>query len=243
MKSTKIEKKNFLMEDFVKGLTLAGYLVPNSIEELNEREALDNYETELHANSSKVYFKRVVLAAEIVSKLYTEPTLGRIKFQKLVYMCEHAAGMELSNRYSKQAAGPFDNKFMHSITKEFKKNKWFSIIKEESQGFSRSKYLPLENCEGYKGYYQKYFHDESEKIQYIIELFRKASTDFTEVATTVFACVLEAQNKGATIKHEEILNLFYSWSEKKKRFTAKQVLDSLAWLCEKGLINPENIKH
>lgn len=242
MKSIKTEKKNFSMEDFAKGLMLAGYLMPESIHELNEREALESYETELSAqSSSKTYFRRVVLAAEIVSKLYEEPTLGRIKFQKLVYLCEHNAGMNLQERYSKQAAGPFDNKFMHSIAKEFKKNKWFTETKVESKGITRTKYLPLENCDGYKKYYQNYFVNEDENIQYIIELFRKTSTDFTELATTVFACFKELSLKSIPVQNDELLSLFYEWSEKKKRFTEKQVLDSIGWLCKKGLIDAANL--
>lgn len=242
MKSTRTEKGNFSLEDFAKGLMLAGYLMPMSISELDEREALENHETEISAQTSNVYFKRVVLAAEIVSKLHEEPTLGRIKFQKLVYLCEHVAGMKLYERYSKQAAGPFDNKFMHSITNEFKKNKWFSIIKIESQGFSRSKYLPLENSEGYKKYYDNYFNTEHEKIQYIIELFRKTTTDFTELATTVFACFIELKTKETKVKTTKLLPLFYEWSEKKKRFTEQDVLQSLDWLGEKGLIDMNEIQ-
>ena len=33
------------------------------------------------------YYKRVLLAAEIVDQLHTEPTLGHLKLQKLIYLC------------------------------------------------------------------------------------------------------------------------------------------------------------
>lgn len=239
MKSTKAEKNPFTMDDFVQGLMLAGYLIPGSIEEINQREALKKHEEEQVANSpKKLYFKRVVLAAEIVSKLYQEPTLGRIKFQKLVYLCEHRAGMDLQNRYSKQAAGPFDNKFMHSIDREFKKNKWFSAVKETTKdGLSRTKFIPLDNPDGHKTYFERYFHSENEQIQYIINLFRNMSTDKTELAATVFACVKELNSSDGSVEKGKLLTLFYEWSEKKKRFSEQEVLDSLDWLQEKGLIN------
>lgn len=240
MKSTKIEKKPFTMEDFEKGLMLAGFLSPNSVVEINEREALAQHEAiQIKDKPKNVYFKRVVLAAEIVSKLHDEPTLGRIKFQKLVYLCEHTVGMELQKRYAKQAAGPFDNKFMHSINKEFEKNKWFSVIKERKDGFERTKYIPSENQDGHRSYYQNYFKNEDEKIQYIIELFRKLTTDKTELAATLFSCVLELQSKHSLVNKSELLKLFYDWSEKKKRFHENEVLGSLSWLCEKGLVPSE----
>jgi len=240
MKSTKIENNTFSMEDFEKGLMLGGYIMPNSISELNEREQLEQYEKQSEDKTKNVYFKRVVLAAEIASKLHNEPSLGRVKFQKLVYLCEHAAEMNLDSRYQKQAAGPFDNKFMHSIDKEFKKNKWFLVEKQVDRNITRYRYLPLENSENYKRYYENYFKTLDEKIQFIIELFRKKKTDYTELAATVFACVKELTAQKEIIKKEELLHLFYSWSEKKKRFTEKEVMDVLKWLQENGLIVYEN---
>jgi uncharacterized protein YwgA len=236
MKSIKAETNMFSIEDFEKGLMLAGYLTPNSIQEIQEREELEKFESEHVVRSENLYFKRVVLAAEIVSKLHTEPSLGRIKFQKLVYLCEKAADMNLEGRYAKQAAGPFDNKFMHSIANEFKKNKWFSVVKEVSDTYSRYKYFPLENSEGYKAYYSNYFSSQDHNIQFIIELFRKKNTDFTELATTVFACFLELQSKDIEITPKKLTELFYNWSEKKKRFSEAQVMDSFQWLKEKGLV-------
>lgn len=243
MKSIKSENMQFSTEDFIQGLMLAGYLSPATIEELNQRQALEEYEAKLTTVAPQnVYFKRVVLAAEIVSKLHEEPTMGRIKFQKLVFLCEHVANMDLHSRYSKQAAGPFDNKFMHSINREFKKNKWFAVEQVKSGIYNRSKYIPLENSEGFKRYYENYFKTENEHIQYIIELFRKTNTDFTELATTVFACVLELKSEYDTIQNDRLLTLFYNWSEKKNRFKEEQVIKSLTWLCDKGLVDPDIIE-
>lgn len=224
----------FSFEDFEKGLMLAGYIMPKNVQEYNEREALENYEKE---NKPKnVYFKRVVLAAEIAYQLNNEPTLGRIKFQKLVYLCENAARMNLEGRYQKQAAGPFDNRFMHTIANEFKKNNWFAVEEVLNTGYKRSKYVPLENSEGYKKYYENYFGSTNERIQYIIQLFRKMSTDNTELATTVFACHLELNARGREISWDELKSLFYSWSDKKRRFAEKDVYASYEWLRSKGLL-------
>lgn len=87
----------------------------------------------------QIYFRRVVLAAEIASKLHDQPTFGHVKFQKLVYLCEQVSSMNLHSSYSKQAAGPYDRKFMHSIDKEFNKQKWFDVKLENKDG--RNKYL------------------------------------------------------------------------------------------------------
>lgn len=236
MKSTTNKESLFTQEDFEKGLMLAGYIMPKSVKEFEERETLHIYEAETRNKQKNLYFKRVVLAAEIAYKLNQEPSLGRIKFQKLVYLCEHAAEMNLENRYLKQAAGPFDNKFMHSIAKEFEKNKWFEVKKEVTQNFTRHKYVPLENAEGYKRYYENYFKEENEKIQYIIELFRNINTDNTELATTIFACYLELKSQKTEFTWESLIKLFYDWSDKKKRFPERDVLASFEWLQKRGLV-------
>src|ERR1035438_5815843 len=46
-------------------------------------------------NTRNLYFKRIVLAAEITSQLYNEPTFGHVKFQKLFYLCEKLADIKL----------------------------------------------------------------------------------------------------------------------------------------------------
>lgn len=238
MKSIKTNTQKFSFEDFEEGLMLAGHISPSSIEDFAKREKLKQFENKLQAinkkSNQKTFFKRVVLAAEIANNLYNEPTFGHIKFQKLVYLSEHITKMNLNYRYSKQAAGPFDNKFMHSIDTQFEKNKWFKIEKIEENSFKRFKYSPLENCENYKKYYDSYFSNEREAIQNLIETFRKKRTDSVEITATIFACLIELKNKQNFTK-EDLLTVFYNWSKEKKRFTQNEVLSNWEWMQEIGL--------
>ena len=54
--------------------------------------------------------------------------------------------MDLQDRYAKQAAGPFDNKFMHSIEEDFTRQKWFQVNKKFENGMTVTKYVPLLNA-------------------------------------------------------------------------------------------------
>jgi hypothetical protein len=235
MKSTRRDQL-FSMLDFEKGLMLAGLISPSNIDELNERNEVEKYEKELHEEKAKLYFKRVVLAAEIASQLHSEPTFGRVKFQKLVYLCEHAANMNLQERYAKQTAGPFDNKFMHSIETELKKQKWFEVQKVFEGNMKRSKYVPLANSDQYKKYYDSYFSRSNYDVQYIIGLFKNLKTDFTEIVATLYACFLEIKNNNEQFSEERLLELFYSWSDKKKRFDKKTVLSAWQWMNDNSLL-------
>jgi|ERR1700757_2970760 len=239
MKSTKTNTQNFSFEDFEEGLMLAGHVSPSSISDVAKKEILDQYEKGLEANTKKknqeTFFKRVVLAAEIANNLYNEPTFGHVKFQKLVYLSEHIAEMNLNHRYSKQAAGPFDNKFMHSIDTQFQKNKWFKIDKIEENNIKRFKYSPLENCENYKKYYDSYFSNKKDGIQSLIETFRKKKTDSVEITATIFACLIELKAKQNFTK-DHLLELFYNWSDKKRRFSENDIVSNWKWMQEIGLI-------
>lgn len=239
MKSTKNKNQSFSIEDFEQGLILAGLVTPSSSKEQHELELLVEYESSNLKSplpKDNTFFKRVTLAAEIVSQLHGEPTFGRIKFQKLVFLCEHAASMELTSRYSKQVAGPFDNKFMHSIEKQFTKNNWFKVEKIQNGKYNRSVYIPLENINDYKKFYNGYFSTHTEKIQYIIDLFRTSKTDTTEIAATLYACIIELLTENSSITEENILTKFYGWSDAKTRFDRKNVLEILSWMKSKQVI-------
>lgn len=225
------------MEDFEKGLMLAGLVMPNSIADINDRRRLEEYEKELNNEKRILYFKRVVLAAAIADQLYKEATFGRVKFQKLVYLCEHAAQMNLQDRYSKQVAGPFDNKFMHTIETEFKKQYWFEVEKTNDGKMFRSKYKPLEKIEQYKPYFESYFGSSKESIFYVIDLFRNVKTDKTEIVATLFSCHLELKKISDTISKDELIKRFYEWSEAKKRFDQSTVIEVWEWMVEKELVS------
>ncbi|OQX75276.1 MAG: hypothetical protein B6D64_11935 [Bacteroidetes bacterium 4484_276] len=100
----------------------------------------------------QIYFRRVVLAAEIASKLHNQPTFGHVKFQKLVYLCEQISKMNLHSNYSKQAAGPYDRKFIHSIDSELNRQKWFNIKQETVDGYKKFTYTPSVNLQKAKKY-------------------------------------------------------------------------------------------
>jgi hypothetical protein len=203
---------------------------------MEDREALDQYEKAIKKENQQQYFKRVVLAAEIANHLHDEPTFGRVKFQKLVYLCEHAAKMDLNDRYTKQVAGPFDNKFMHTIEEEFKKNKWFEVKKIKEGKMTRSVYEQMSGAIGYKKYYQSYFSKEAEAIDYIINLFRKTKTDKTEVAATLYACYVELKEPALTASFDQLLIKFYAWAKSKQRFEPELVESTWRWMIEKGIV-------
>jgi hypothetical protein len=197
-------------------------------EKSNAKVFKEKNETKLN---NKDYFKRVVLAAEITAQLYTETTFGHVKLQKIMYLCEHFTKMHTPERYSKQAAGPYDRIFMHTIDNEFNRLKWFLVSRKNS----RYSYMPSDKMDNYKKYYNKYFAKYDKNVQWLIEIFRSEKTDFVELVATLHACIEEALRNKEEISKKFILNKFYSWSEEKKRFKQEDVEEALDWMYKNGL--------
>jgi hypothetical protein len=235
MKSITDPNNTFTIRDFEEGLMLAGFVSPLSELEVNKRVELKILEKKISQKKSTIYFKRSVLAAEIVNQLHSENTFGRTKFQKIVYLCENASKMELESRYKKFAAGPFDNKFMHSITAEFKKQKWFDISIKVDGKFKKQVYTPAENVGNYKKYYLQYFSDTDAEIQTVISLLRHQKTHFVELVATVFACWFELNSKKIKFNRDNLFDIFYSWSKEKEKFTQEEIVDSVNWMKNEGV--------
>lgn len=235
MNSTTREKRTFTLDDFEKGLMLAGFITPTTVQELDQLEILAKHEKVLTKEKAIIYFKRAVLAAEIVDHLYGQSTFGRVKFQKLVYLCEHAGRMNLQNRYAKFAAGPFDNKFMHSINREFRKQKWFNISYVTNNGIKKPVYSPGPNHEKYKAYYEKYFSEYNASIQELISIFKYEKTRFVELVATVFYCWVEIKEDNQVFNDATLLDRFYSWADEKKKFSKQEIQSSVIWMRNKGI--------
>lgn len=205
---------------------------------VNVQSIIDKVKTEENSlnkkseQANKTYFKRVVLAAEIAKNLHNENTFGHVKFQKLMYLCEHACKMQLNDRYSKQAAGPYDRKFMHSIDCELKKQNWFEVQQDKESKYQKFTYKPLPGLQKQEEYFEKYFPNDSD-IRYIINLFKSSKTNDVELVATLYALVLEINQ--TYIPEPLLLDKLYSWSDQKKKFSEIQVRETFKWMKQAGV--------
>ncbi len=185
-------------------------------------------------NSSQSYFRRAVLAAKIVHEFHEEPAFGVVKMQKLVYLSEHISEMKFTSCYRKQAAGPMDHKFIHSIKREFEKQNWFSVRKEGVM--NKWIFTPLEDMTNYQSYYSRYFNEVNSNIEFFIETFRKWKTDDVELVATLFACWKEAKVKKMIISDEILIKMIYDWHDAKKKFHKSDIISKIRWMEENEVV-------
>lgn len=206
------------------------YRFEGDIEKIDPKKILSDIKKSNVKVTKVDYHKRTVLAAEIVDKLQNEYTLGHLKLQKLMYLCQHTTSMNLHTNFLKQAMGPYDPILMRSIDKQFKVNKWFEYSPKDYP-----KYKPLVNVGKHKEWYQIYFEEQLSEIDFLLEKFRKFKTDQVEIVATVFACWKEAIDKKELINNELIIKKFYLWHKDKSKYKKDRIINAIGWMKEEGI--------
>jgi hypothetical protein len=235
-------EKNFAETVSFNEETARNYLEENQVDidrfikkGLNHIQALSKKKEVKMAKS--LFFERVVLGAEIVYNLHNERTFGHVKFMKLMYLCEQVSNMKLAARYVKQAAGPYDARFMHSIDREFKRLKWFDVKVKSGTKFKTYEYIPDENMMSYKKYYNNYYSNQNGDIDWLIKTFGKPPTRKVELIATIYACLDEFIEKSEEFSTEILIEKVFNWSvEKKKKFSIDNIIKAHEWMIEKGLV-------
>lgn len=191
--------------------------------------------TALKLTKSQTFFRRLVLAARITHECHREWTFGSVKFQKMVYLCEEASRMNFSTNYTKQAAGPFDHKFMHTVKAGFEKQKWFSVEKVKSGKYEKVQFSPMPNMLAYQNYYEKYYFESKKDIEHIIATFKKWKTDDVELVATLYSCWIELNKNEEDSSKENLTKKLYAWHKKKKKFKPERVSKFIDWMLENGI--------
>lgn len=179
-------------------------------------------------------FARQVLAAEALRQC-NGPTMGRIKLQKLIHLCEYHAQLdEIAGNYSRKAAGPFDSKVMAGVRNGLKQQKWF----EEYKDGGRYAYRPMEKAGAHKPYLA-HWADKKAKIDQILSLLRTASTRTCEIASTLYAAWNDLLLEGKAPSDDEIIHEASSaerWHESKEKIAPEKWPKALAWMRANALV-------
>lgn len=179
---------------------------------------------------NKKSFAKQVLGGKIVSLFRDDKHFTHIKFQKLQYIAEHLIEEDLHWNYYRQTAGPYDNKFMHSVVYNLSRNKWF----EEND----YKFYPLAKATEIDKYYQKYFGGKNEKLNQLFCLLKNASEKFCEAVATIYAVWNNHIIQKEQFNQEKIQSDFFAWSSRKEDlFTNEEFELALQWM-QKNNIEP-----
>lgn len=182
------------------------------------------YSKVVHLNipGNKKAFAKQVLAGKIVSKFQSDPNFTDIKFQKIQFLAEHIIEADLNLNYYYQVAGPYDNKFMHTIYDNFRKQKWFDCW--------NGKIIPLEKHEKIETYYHSYFASAEATLNKLFNLLHDTTEAQAEIIATLYAVWNNRIIEGKLVTDDDVITGFYNWSKRKQQYSEKQVLEALQWL-------------
>ncbi len=178
-------------------------------------------------------FRRAVLAAEIAQRLHGHPTFGRVKFQKVLYLCEHYLGMDLEGNFHRDAAGPYDNVMLRSVESQMQRQAWFAV-RQEGQRFM---YVPMAKTGEHRKYFDTYWSRHGDGLDSLINLLRPLDTERCEIVATLFAAwndlIIANQPFGEDAIVGEVRT---NWHASKVRFDENRLRNALQWMRGKGLI-------
>lgn len=182
---------------------------------------------------ANVHFQRSVFAAEIVDRLYAEPTFGHVKFQKLIYLAEHMCKVDIGANYHRDAAGPYDNRALRSIDSQLKKSKWFEAKKVDG----RYQYIPLERHGDHKLYFDRYFSNMRDTFDKVIDTFKLLDTERCEIVATLYEAWHDLLLKNSTATDDAIVDqVLNHWHDAKKRIPKDRWHKALGWMRENGFV-------
>jgi type I restriction enzyme S subunit len=186
---------------------------------------------------ANVHFRRSVLAAEIIHLLHDEPTLGRVKLEKIIFLSEAFAGIDLEGHYQRAAAGPFDNRALRSIETQIQKQKWYQPVKHDKG----TRYMPMEKAGAHGPYFEKYWAEQRPKFDRIIELLRPLKTENCEMIATVFAVWRDRLAAKQPVTDDLIVDeVLTNWHPNKQKIPRDRWLKALDWIRQRSLTPTAN---
>ena len=188
--------------------------------------------------SANVHFRRSVLAAEIADRLCEEPTFGHVKMEKMLFLSERMCRIDIGSHYHRDAAGPYDNRALHSIDSQLKKQKWFEV-KHTDKG---NRYVPMQNRGKHSIYFTRYYADVLPMFEKIISTFRSWNTERCEIVATLYSAWEDMLHSNKPFTDADIVNeVLNNWHESKKRISQERWFNALQWMHDNGF-TPENTK-
>ena len=176
----------------------------------------------------KEAFAKRVLGGRVVSLFKDDLHFTHIKFQKVQYLADMLSGASLGTSYYIQAAGPYDNTFMHTVANNLKASDWF-----EERNF---KWHPLAKHEKIEGYYNSYFAPALQTLDNLFSLLADKTEEESEIIATLYAVWNNRIILHQPISDEALITDFYNWSERKQQYLDWPLVDMLTWMRQHGIV-------
>ncbi|WP_395330751.1 restriction endonuclease subunit S [Novosphingobium sp. BL-8H] len=182
---------------------------------------------------------RSLVATEIIERCASQPTFGRVKFQKIAFLAEGHVGIsELEGSYLREAAGPLDRLLIEEM--ENGAQAIAGVERDQPGGpgttvtyrLGRSRGAHRQELADWLG------EERTTKLDKLIADFADLTTKGAEAVATLYGVWNDALIDGQSPSDDEIIAGFLNdWhSEKPKKFRAAELPTWLDWMRRHGIV-------
>jgi type I restriction enzyme S subunit len=181
---------------------------------------------------------RVLVAAEVVHRLGAQPSLGRIKLQKLMYLAEaHANINDIDGSYERYCAGPYDGAMMPEIETGLRQEQIYDAKEDTTADRGRITFRRMPRAGGHHDALSAALGDKVAGLRNMIDLFKDMNTEATEAVTTLYAVWNDAQIDGQQPDDAAIIRGFLQdWHADKGRFKEADLFNWLGWMRRNSIV-------
>lgn len=180
---------------------------------------------------------RLIVGSAFVGSLARRPRFGRVKFQKLLFLTEAHAGIDLGGKYTREAAGPFDRNLVADVERRLAQAGKVDICQPEGAG-GQVEYRPTSSETELETELAQLPQPAAKRLKTLIGLFADLDTRFTEAVTTLYAVwndsLIDGRQPTTNDIIDEVLNGWHP--EKKQKFRADELETWLGWMDRHGLV-------
>ena len=226
------------LRDYLLPLLMNGQIVVSDVQAIVS-ESIKVTETKTPKTDRKeLALQRMNLSACILDNICDEPTTGRVKFEKSLYLCEHEAQIHIDSEYLRATAGPYDSKTLYGIEDKLAKAKWYQKKKITDNNRTRYIYIRLEKSQDYKKYIDKYLtHNQKSIIDRLIKILKPLKTEQCEIIATLYGAWNDFLIEGIQPTDKQIVDeVTINWDESKQRIENERWFNALIWMRQNGIV-------
>lgn len=193
-----------------------------------------NGETSGAGRTANKHFQRSVLAAEIIARIGSDRTFGRVKLQKALILAErHLQLAEIESQPMRAAAGPFDNAMMRSIQSQLQKSQWYEYRKNGDP----LKFVPLAKAGGQKQYFDRYWGAKEAAFAALMDLLAKLDTQRSEIVATLYSAWNDFLIDQKPVTDDALVaEVLTNWDPAKTAIPEDKWRKAIGWMRGKGLV-------
>lgn len=193
------------------------------------------------ADTRETFYRRGSLVTYVIQQLADDPSFGRTKLEKVLYLAQTHLEIPLALEFERQAAGPFD-KVIYKLEGAARKQEWFQTKKRRPNAKPGDRFKDSVTYQpGTKGqplidHATQVLGEKRDWLDRMLGHMKQLNTDEAELLATIYAAWNDLLIDARPAELGDIVREVHGWHASKKRFTPKQIETRIAWMRKFGYV-------